>query len=179
MRGRGMRTVDARDQAIPNGDSRDRRTGGQESMKSAPALHPSAQRRQDGRQPSSSDYLDPRRVVGTRSTATHWATPPECSRRALADHPRGSRDNFAAGSQAKARGGPRTERPTDFKDEDRPSKIRGPGRREGLSGHRRAFQSTARDRRGVLAKLRPAFDKNGPTVTRAPLGLLNEGRRPG
>jgi acetyl-CoA C-acetyltransferase len=97
--GSGLRSVALGFQAIRNGDSEIvvGRAGKHEPVA---ALHPSAQRRPDGRR-ATRRHDDQGRVVGRLQRLSHGQHGREC-RRALADRPRAGRTRFAARSQAKA-----------------------------------------------------------------------------
>ena len=141
--------------------------GGQESMTQAPHAAAAARRAEDGR-PGAGRHHAARTGCGTPSTATTWATPPRTWRRSTRS-PATSRTSSPSHSQRKAGEAMKAGR---FSDEI------AAGHREGPQGRRggRATTNTRSPRppREILAKLRPAFSKDG-TVTAGNASGINDG----
>ena len=163
--GSGLRTVALGYQAIRNGDSEIVVAGGQESMSQAPhCIH-----LRNGVKMGDAELVDTMMRDGlwdafngyhmgitAENVAQRWQITRE------------QQDNFAAASQAKAEAAQKTGR---FKDEIVPVKIM---TRRGET----VVDSDEHPRHGatveLLAKLRPAFDKNG-TVTAGNASGINDG----
>ena len=116
--GSGLRAVALGYQAIRAGDQRHRRRRRPGEHEPGAALHPSAQRREDG-QCRDGRHHDQGRAAGTPSTAITWATPPRTWRR-NGRSPAPSRMPSPQSSQQKAEAAQKSGR---FKDEIVPVTI--------------------------------------------------------
>jgi len=156
--GSGLRTVALGYQALLNGDSEIVVAGGQESMSMAPHAQYLPWRRQDGRGRTHRHH-DQGRIVGPPSTATTLGNTAEKRREGNTRSTRAQQDEFAVSSQNKAEAAQKAGK---FKDEIVPVTIKS---RKGDI----VVDTDEYPRHGAtldaMAKLKPAFEKDG-TVTR-------------
>src|SRR6267378_200915 len=153
--GSGLRTVALGYQAIRNGDSEIVVAGGQESMSQAPhCIHlRNGVKMRDGLWDAFNGY---HMGITAENVAQRWQITRE------------QQDNFAAASQAKAEAAQQAGR---FKDEIVPVKITTRRGETVVDTDEHPKHGTTFE---VLAKLRPAFDKNG-TVTAGNASGINDG----
>ena len=164
--GSGLRAVALGYQAIMNGDFEIVVAGGQESMSMAPHAATSAHGPEDGLA-RNGRHDDQGRAVGCLQRLSHGNTAENVAKQYQIT--RGQQDEFAVASQNKAEAAQKAGK---FKDEIIPVVDQVPqGRHRGRQG--RISESTA-SRSTAIAKLRPAFDKEG-SVTAANASGINDG----
>ena len=168
--GSGLKAVMLAAQAIKAGDMKAAVAGGMESMSNVPYYLPNARAGQPGWGTGAGDRRDgPRRVVGSLQRHATWATPPSSWR--------GSTRSAARSRTA-----------------TRPRAIAAPSRRRvPASSARRSRRSKCKGRKGKvtvvdtdegpradttaesLGALRPAFQREGGTVTAGNASSINDG----